>query len=241
MTRYRLHLSALGLGLAFLVAACAGSSGSTTTGSTAATPTTTGSTTTGSTTSTAPVPTDQAACSTPAPLGSTAGAAACSVPTASCTAPAAPTPSQTEGPYFTPGSPEKASLVEAGMSGTPLTLSGYVVTTDCVPLPGAMVDIWQADANGVYDNAGYRLRGHVFTDSTGQFTIDTIVPGEYPGRTEHIHVKVTPSGGTTLTTQLYFPGVSANDSDGIFSPELLLQTRPVGDGYTATYTFVLQG
>jgi hypothetical protein len=73
------------------------------------------------------------------------------------------------------------------------------------------------------------------------FTIRTIVPGEHPGRTEHIHVKVTPAHGATLTTQLYFPGTDANDADGIFSPDLLLTIAQDGDGLTGTYTFVVSG
>jgi protocatechuate 3,4-dioxygenase beta subunit len=79
----------------------------------------------------------------------------------------------------------------------------------------------------------------VTTDATGRFTIETVVPGEYPGRTEHIHVKVTPSGGATLTTQLYFPGSTANDGDGIYDPSLDLAITQDGDALTGTYTFVL--
>ncbi len=159
--------------------------------------------------------------------------------TAACTPPATPTTAQTEGPYFKAGSPETAVLREPGMSGTALSFTGFVLTTACAPVVGAVVDMWQADAAGVYDNSGYRLRGHVATDAAGRFTIETIVPGEYPGRTEHIHVKVTPPGGSTLTTQVYFPGVQANDGDGIFSPDLLLTVATVGDGLQATFTFVV--
>jgi protocatechuate 3,4-dioxygenase beta subunit len=90
-----------------------------------------------------------------------------------------------------------------------------------------------------YDNAGYRLRGHVSTDAAGRFTFTTMVPGEYPGRTEHIHVKVTPPGGATLTTQVYFPGVAANQADGLYSPTLRLAVTPLGSGFRGAYAFVL--
>jgi protocatechuate 3,4-dioxygenase beta subunit len=179
---------------------------------------------------------------TTAPGATTAASAGGAASTGlACTSPATPTISQTEGPYYKAGAPQKVSLLESGMTGTHLTLTGYVVNTSCQPLANAKVDVWQADASGQYDNSGYRLRGYVMTDASGRFTIETVIPGEYPGRTEHIHVKVTPSGGSTLTTQLYFPdAASANQSDGIFDPSMLLAMTPSGSGYIGTYTFVLR-
>ncbi len=85
----------------------------------------------------------------------------------SCASPAPLTLAQTEGPYYTPNSPERASLIEPGMGGTKLIVTGYVLTTDCQPIANAWLDFWQADDQGAYDNAGYRLRGHLFTDETG--------------------------------------------------------------------------
>lgn len=117
------------------------------------------------------------------------------------------TPSQTEGPYYTPNTPERNSLLEEGMQGTRLILVGYVLDQNCQPLPNAWLDFWQADANGEYDNAGYRLRGHQFTDSQGRYYLETILPGLYASRPiEHIHVKVQPEGAEVVTSQLYFPG-----------------------------------
>jgi protocatechuate 3,4-dioxygenase beta subunit len=159
---------------------------------------------------------------------------------ASCASPAALTPAQTEGPYYTPNSPERASLIEPGMGGTKLIVTGYVLTKDCQPIANAWLDFWQADDQGVYDNAGYRLRGHLFTDETGRYTLETILPGEYPGRTEHIHVKVHAPNSPILTTQLYFPGVAANDRDSIFDPALLANVQDTATGKVATYNFVVQ-
>ncbi|HMN61294.1 MAG TPA: hypothetical protein PJ988_13060 [Anaerolinea sp.] len=160
-------------------------------------------------------------------------------PAAACTSPAALTPALTEGPYFTPNSPEKASLVEPGMSGTRLLLSGYVFTTDCRPVANALLDFWQADAQGRYDNNGYTLRGHVFSDETGHYQIETIIPGEYPGRTEHIHVKVQAPGGPVLTSQLFIPGVAQNQSDNIFDPALVMTLETSGDGMIGHFNFVI--
>jgi protocatechuate 3,4-dioxygenase beta subunit len=149
------------------------------------------------------------------------------------------TPAQTEGPYFTPNSPERTSLLEAGMPGTRLTVSGYVLTRRCEPVARALLDFWQTDDSGAYDNVGYKLRGHQFTDSDGRFQLDTIMPGLYPGRTRHIHVKVQAPNRPILTTQLYFPGEARNSTDGIYSPELLLDLQDSAGEKRGTFTFVL--
>ena len=146
------------------------------------------------------------------------------------------TPAQTEGPYFIPDSPERTSLLEAGTVGTPLVLAGRVLNTACEPVPRALLDFWQADGAGDYDLEGYGLRGNQFTDAAGRFSLETVRPGPYPGRTPHIHVKAQPEGGQVLTTQLYFPGESGNESDGIFDPALLVDLN----GEAARFDFVLE-
>ena len=116
------------------------------------------------------------------------------------------TQAQTEGPYYIPNAPEKHSLLEGGLTGTRLILVGYVLDQNCLPQSNAWLDFWQADANGEYDNVGYRLRGHQFTDSQGRYYLETILPGLYSSRPiEHIHVKLRPEGGAEVTSQLYFP------------------------------------
>ena len=114
------------------------------------------------------------------------------------------TPRDQEGPYYTPGSPERANLFEEGMAGVPILVFGHVFDPECNPVAGAKVDFWQADAAGVYDNAGYTLRGHVIADEDGAYAMTTIEPGVYPGRPPHIHAKIfAPDGRELLTTQLY--------------------------------------
>lgn len=149
------------------------------------------------------------------------------------------TPGATEGPYFKAGAPRRSVLTEAGLAGTPLTLTGAVLTAGCVPIARAHIDFWQADASGNYDNAGFRLRGYQLTDAKGRYSLKTIVPGLYPGRTEHIHVKITPPGRQALTTQLYFPGVTQNSADGIYNPATLLAWKKAGTGFAAQFTFVV--
>ena len=151
------------------------------------------------------------------------------------------TQAQTEGPYFTPNSPERASLLEDGLPGTPLTVTGYVYSSGCTPVDRALIEFWQADDAGVYDNEGYRLRGHQFTDEDGRYELTTIVPGVYPGRTRHIHVKVQAPAGPELTTQLYFPDEPENDADGIFDPSLVIDMVDDGaEDKLAFFTFVVE-
>lgn len=127
-----------------------------------------------------------------------------------------------EGPYYTAGAPQRDSLIDAGMPGVPILIFGHVYDRNCNPIGGAKVDFWQADANGVYDNVGYTLRGHVLADENGGYAVETIVPGVYPGRPPHIHVKVfAPDGRELLTTQLYFAG-SENSGDVRAAPDLLV-------------------
>ncbi len=108
-----------------------------------------------------------------------------------------------------------------------IVVTGSVLARDCQPIAHALVDFWQADAQGVYDNTGYRLRGHQFTDEAGRYALETVVPGLYPGRTRHLHVKVQAPNQPVLTTQLYFPGESYNATDGLFNPHLLMTVRMI--------------
>nr|MDQ3643030.1 dioxygenase [Actinomycetota bacterium] len=109
------------------------------------------------------------------------------------------------------------------------------------PVSRALVDFWQADGNGAYDNSGFAFRGHQFTDAQGRYRLEAVMPGLYPGRTPHIHVKVQAPGGRILTTQLYFPGQARNASDGIYRKELEVAMSDAADGKNATFTFVLNG
>ncbi len=145
------------------------------------------------------------------------------------------TPAQTEGPFYTPNTPQRTSLLEPGITGTPLVVTGTVLATNCQPIAGALLDFWHCDDSGVYDNVGFRLRGHQFADDQGRYTLETIVPGLYPGRTRHIHVKVQAPNQPVLTTQLYFPNEPDNANDGIFNPALVMDVQ----GGQAAFNFVL--
>jgi protocatechuate 3,4-dioxygenase beta subunit len=160
-------------------------------------------------------------------------------PTPQCHDGDEPTTRQTEGPYFKPSSPQRVDLVEAGSQGRLVELRGQVLTRSCRPVGQALVDLWHADERGQYDNAGFRYRGHLFTDADGRYRFRTILPALYPGRTRHYHVKVQAPQQGVLTTQLYFPNEPANRRDGLFRRELVMRMAEAGDGLAAEFDFVL--
>lgn len=133
-------------------------------------------------------------------------------------------PEQTEGPYFVDEKLNRSDIRSdrdgSVKAGVPLQLTlhlSQVGRTGCMPLSGAIVDIWHCDATGVYSDVTDRsfntvgktfLRGYQTTDANGTVQFTTIHPGWYPGRTVHIHFKVrtqTASGQHyEFTSQLYF-------------------------------------
>jgi protocatechuate 3,4-dioxygenase beta subunit len=205
--------------LTVLIAGCAGT--------TAAPPST-------SPTST-PLASTTAASSAPT---SSANATQATNATLACTAPAQSLVELTEGPYYKANPPQNSVLRTAGVAGTALTLTGYVVSPSCQPIANAKLDFWQADGNGNYDNSGYTLRGWQLTDANGAYRLETVIPGLYPGRTEHIHFKVTVNG-KTYTSQLFFPGVSQNEGDSIYSSRMLVTLNTATSPVTGSFTFVV--
>ncbi|WP_429345571.1 intradiol ring-cleavage dioxygenase [Paraburkholderia sp. GAS42] len=159
--------------------------------------------------------------------------------TPACTDEQEPTRQQTAGPFFLPHSPQRASLLEPGINGTKIVLTGRVLSTRCRAVSGALLDFWHANDAGEYDVEGFRLRGHQFADSEGRYRLKTIVPGLYPGRTRHFHVTVQPPNGPILTTQLYFPGEPRNVRDFLFDRRLLMTIDDHGEQKAARFDFVL--
>ncbi|MFC9290785.1 intradiol ring-cleavage dioxygenase [Streptomyces sp. NPDC057052] len=158
---------------------------------------------------------------TAATLAVGAVAAAPGAPAAPDTAPVAAaavctlTKEMTEGPYYLDGQYVRADITE-GKAGIPLKLTLTVVDDDtCVPLAGALVELWHADALGEYSgfvgnnghdepDDGTFLRGGVLTDARGVAAVTTVYPGWYRGRCVHIHVKVHTN--VTVTPDGHFTG-----------------------------------
>ena len=121
------------------------------------------------------------------------------------------TPEQTEGPYYIAGEKLRRNITD-GHPGAALLLRTFVVdATTCRPIRNAAVDVWHADAAGVYSGFGAGassrtfMRGIQRTNAKGLATFRSVYPGWYQGRTVHIHVKVHVGGNVVHTGQLYFP------------------------------------
>jgi protocatechuate 3,4-dioxygenase beta subunit len=152
---------------------------------------------------------------------------------------------QMEGPFYTPKTPHRRDIRDLVASGEALVLGGRVLDSQCRPVAGAVLDFWQTGHDGIYDQHGYRYRGHQYTDSAGRFELVTVRPRAYTAlrswRTPHIHVKVQGPGTRLLTTQLYLPDEKeANGRDGLFDPSLAIAfTRRDGAAEHAVFDFVL--
>lgn len=174
------------------------------------------------------------------------------------------TPAQMEGPYYPRAIPADADddlLRVAGQAraarGQTLLLGGVVRGRDGAPMAGARVQIWQADAAGIYlhprdarfaeRDPGFQGYGATRTTEAGAYAFRTIRPGLYPGRTPHIHMRVTsPDGRVELTTQAYFPDSPGNDRDfllrslsGADRALLMVTLTPADDGARARFDIVL--
>ena len=143
------------------------------------------------------------------------------------------TPPQTEGPFYPTSLPTDTDndLVQvrgqaAQAMGTVLHLEGRVLDSSGRIVPGALVEIWQCDAQGIYDHPrqpgrerrdqAFQGYGRMVVDTEGRYSFRTLKPVAYPGRTPHIHLKVATADGRRLTSQFYVAGNPSNESDGIF-------------------------
>jgi protocatechuate 3,4-dioxygenase, beta subunit len=163
------------------------------------------------------------------------GAAFCTVPGAFAEA-LTLTPAQTEGPFYPDHLPLDTDndLLVINDAATPALgevtyLSGRVLDSRGQPVRNALVEIWQADAQGIYRHNGdnndnrqarrdqnFQSFGRFLTGTSGEYLFRTIKPVKYPGRTPHIHFKVKRGGKELLTSQCYIAGEPANERDSIY-------------------------
>ena len=129
-----------------------------------------------------------------------------------------PTTTDILGPFFSEGAPETNSIIPEDYEGDRLFLSGTLSSTDCDrAISNAVMDFWQADEHGDYDNVGFNFRGKIITDENGNYSLETIIPGKYLNgsqyRPSHIHLKVQAEGYDELVTQIYFQGDESISAD----------------------------
>ncbi len=172
------------------------------------------------------------------PAGPPAGPARCDI-----------TPDNIQGPYYRDGAPMRADLADAGMAGTRLVLRGRVTGPACEPVPRAVLDVWQADHAGRYDNDGHAgdrlvLRGKLEAAADGSFELRTIIPGRYLNgaqyRPAHVHFKVSAPGFAPLTTQLYFEGDPYNAVDPFIKSPLVMHLGDEAGRKAARFDFSLR-
>ena len=148
----------------------------------------------------------------------------------------APTPAQTAGPFY-PRDDEKPADRDGDLvrlrgragnaAGSILHVAGRVLRPDGSPIVNARVEIWQANAKGVYNHPRdghdptFQGYGAVATDRDGRYAFRTIKPAAYGSiffrRTPHIHFRIAATGLPPLVTQMYFAGDPLNRQDGILN------------------------
>ena len=148
-------------------------------------------------------------------------------------------PQAVEGPFYFDPKLVRSDIAE-GRPGAPLQISLRVIESGvCTPIVNARVDIWHADASGIYSgyegqgaardvsaNGQTYLRGTQLTDANGVAAFRSVYPGWYPGRTPHIHLKVFLDHATLVTGQMYFPD---DLSAKIYKERAPYNDRPVPD------------
>jgi protocatechuate 3,4-dioxygenase alpha subunit len=175
------------------------------------------------------------------------------------------TTSQTVGPFFKIGLEwlNRDNLVGEGVPGDRVTIQGRIFDGDGVPVPDAIVEIWQANAHGKYDHpedtqdkpleAGFKGHGRVPVSAAGVFRFVTIKPGTVPGpkgkdQAPHLMISIFMRGLLKrLVTRLYFPDDARNADDPILNlvepsrrSTLIANTTAGGPG-TLEWNVVLQG
>jgi len=175
------------------------------------------------------------------------------------------TPPQTVGPFLHIGLDwlNTADLTSPDVSGERITIEGRVLDADGNPVPDALIEIWQADAQGQYSNRSARAAespatrfngfGRVPTDDSGTFRFTTIEPGRVPApdgtlQAPHIVVTVFMRGLLKhLVSRIYFPGEAANAEDMVLKlvpaerQRTLIARRAETGESTLTWNVVLQG
>ncbi|MCD6064976.1 MAG: catechol 1,2-dioxygenase [Flavipsychrobacter sp.] len=162
-----------------------------------------------------------------------------------------PTTADILGPFYRTGAPFRSDLTVSGNPGALFRYKGTVLDENCSAIAGAIVDVWQADDGGAYDNttANFNYRGRYQTGSAGMYEFTAVKPGWYLNgsqyRPSHIHFRVTKPGYKEIITQLYFkddPYIAADpwasDPD---AEKRIVPIAQVGGVDTVVFDITLEG
>lgn len=141
------------------------------------------------------------------------------------------------GPYYFPNSPFRAEIAPTNHQGEVLTVTGKVLMNDCVtPLADVLVDVWQANESGNYEDEWYR--GQVKTTATGEYGFTTVIPKGYGEgtafRPPHIHFKIWQNNQELITSQMFLPASRAQGIEEAYIIRITSKTendKPVHSGY----------
>lgn len=151
------------------------------------------------------------------------------------------TPTDALGPYYIPGQPAQTDLCQRDASPGMVVTGRVLGFPECRPVAGALVEVWHANARGIYsridkmafDDLACLMRGAVRSGEDGRYSFRTLAPGAYLGRPRHIHFRVSAPGYRTLVTQMYFPPQEGTD------PRLLAKPAPEKPGAAPMVEFDL--
>ncbi len=134
-----------------------------------------------------------------------------------------PTPTATAGPFYKQGAPFRNFLREQSQKGIPLAVFGQIVDISGKPVTDAVVEVWHTNPAGDYDLDGYKYRASIRVNNEGRYDFETFLPGNYGGRAQHIHYRITAPKNRKLITQLFF------NSDPMFegNPEKTYHKDPI--------------
>lgn len=150
------------------------------------------------------------------------------------------------GPFYRPNAPIRTNLIIPGHTSQPLLVKGEVYQDDCTSLlPGALLEFWQSDSEGNYDNESeaFNFRGSQVAGQKGEYSFNTIIPGRYLNgstfRPSHIHFKITAFGYKDLISQIYFKDDPFIDTDPMASnpvaKERILEIETDANGFSTVH------
>jgi len=169
-----------------------------------------------------------------------------------------PTEDDVIGPYYRAGAPFRAKISPPMASGNVLLIAGSIWSfRRRRPISNCVLDVWQADAEGHYDNEDptqppsrsmFQSRARLLSGEHGGYELETILPGPYQmdattWRSPHLHFLVRAVGFKTLITQLFFEGSPYLDTDPFVKPSLIIkladQSGDVGNYKRGVFQIVL--